>query len=259
VKKKRKIRKHVDPYREAQAKQRRAANMARQEFLRQQAESSLGDPVRSRPTPFVESIEPNAPIDHLQEHYLNYLVKPSDLSSSLERSKWLATPRLPSGEEFENQIREEKFAADHANATKAVSLITSLENASQKDKTRINIQRCIAEFGRHNTDSILPPKPASTQILPAADPALADIPKRAGPDTGSSEVQIAVLTAKINVLATNLHKKDKVNKRNLRLLVHKRQKHLSYLRRQDRGGPRWMNVVEKLGINDAMWKGEISL
>jgi ribosomal protein S15 len=259
VKKKRKIRKHVDPYREAQAKQRRAANLARQEVLRQQAESSVGDPVRSRPTPFVDSIQPDAPTEHLRKHYLNYLVKPDDLSSSLERSKWLSAPRLIDGKELENQAIEAKYEADHENATKAVSLITSLENASQKDKTRINIQRCIAEFGRHNTDSILPPKPASTQILPPVDPQLADIPKRAGPDTGSSEVQIAVLTAKINVLATNLHKKDKVNKRNLRLLVHKRQKHLNYLRRQDRGGPRWMNVVEKLGINDAMWKGEISM
>ena len=88
---------------------------------------------------------------------------------------------------------------------------------------------------------------------------LAQVPKRAGPDTGSSEVQIAILTTKINVLAANLHKKDKDNKRSLRLLVHRRQKLLQYLRRKERGGPRWQNVVEQLGINDAMWKGEISL
>jgi ribosomal protein S15P/S13E len=42
-------------------------------------------------------------------------------------------------------------------------------------------------------------------------------------------------------------------------MVHKRQKLMAYLRRQDRGGPRWQNLVEKLGLNDAMWKEEISL
>jgi ribosomal protein S15P/S13E len=61
------------------------------------------------------------------------------------------------------------------------------------------------------------------------------------------------------VLADNLYKKDKLNKRNLRLMVHKRQKLLTYLRRRERAGPRWRSLVENLGIQDAMWKGEISL
>lgn len=85
------------------------------------------------------------------------------------------------------------------------------------------------------------------------------VPKRVGPDTGSAEVQVAILTTKINVLADNLGKKDKHNKRNLRLLVHKRQKLLKYLRRKERGGPRWQHLMDKLGLGDAMWKGEISL
>jgi ribosomal protein S15 len=85
---------------------------------------------------------------------------------------------------------------------------------------------------------------------------------RAGPDTGSSEVQIAILTAKIRALANFLEtrgKMDKVNKRNLRLLVHRRQKLLAYLRRKDRGGPRWMYVTNTLGLTEGTWKGEISL
>lgn len=142
----------------------------------------------------------------------------------------------------------------HKTATRALTLISSLSNGSSSDLTRHNIQRCISTFGRHNTDTALPPRPTSiynTQPLP---------PKlRAGPDTGSSEVQIAILTAKINVLADNLYKKDKLNKRNLRLMVHKRQKLLAYLQRRERGGPRWRNLVEGLGIQDAMWRGEISL
>ena len=85
---------------------------------------------------------------------------------------------------------------------------------------------------------------------------------RAGPDTGSPEVQIAILTTKIRVLAEHLGglgRKDKVNKRNLQLLVHKRQKLLRYLRRKERGGERWENVIKELGLEDASWKGEISL
>lgn len=184
----------------------------------------------------------------------------------MEYSKWLTEP-LPdstqvigSEEALEQKIQE--HAASHANASKALLAITSLENASSKDRTRINIQRCIEEFGRHKTDGVLGPGLTSKHSVKTTDEDVGGItiPKRVGADTGSSEVQIAILTAKINVLATNLrNNKDKNNKRRLRLMVHKRQKLMAYLRRQDRGGPRWQNVVEKLGLNDAMWKGEISL
>ena len=260
MKKKRKVRKHVDPYRAAQAKQRRAANVARQQILNSQREASLGDPVRSRSTPFVESLRPGAPINTLKESYLNYFVKPDDMAKSIERSKWLSEPLQTSGDTFRDEAAKTKHKEEHENAVKAMESITSLDIASNKDKTRIHVQRCIEEFGRHNTDQFLPPKPASSQTSnPTSAEGFENVPKRSGPDTGSSEVQIAILTAKINVLADNLHKKDKHNKRGLRLLVHRRQKLLNYLRRQERGGPRWQHIVDKLGINDAMWKGEISL
>jgi ribosomal protein S15 len=260
MKKKKKVRKHVDPYRTAQAKQRRTANVARQAELRRERETSLGDPVRSRPTPFVESLRPRGPSAPLKESYLNYYVKPSEMKASIEHSKWLSAPFTKTGDEYRDQEAEKQHQEEHENAVKAMEVITSLDSGNSKDRTRVQIKRCIEEFGRHNTDLVLPPKPASSQP-PSADPieGFENIPKRSGPDTGSSEVQVAILTAKISVLADNLHNKDKHNKRNLRLLVHKRQKLLSYLRRRERGGPRWQNLVEKLGINDGMWKGEISL
>jgi len=124
---------------------------------------------------------------------------------------------------------------------------------------RVNKQRCIETFGRHETDQILPPKlPSFVKRGPDAAPAGIDTP-RAGPDTGSSEVQIAILTAKIRALSKTLHKKDQANKRNLTLLVHKRQKLLKYLRRKDRGGPRWQNLIQILGLTRASWEGEITL
>ncbi|MEK7085717.1 MAG: 30S ribosomal protein S15 [Patescibacteria group bacterium] len=51
-------------------------------------------------------------------------------------------------------------------------------------------------------------------------------------DTGSSQVQVAVLTERINELSKHLeeHKKDDHSRRGLLSLVGKRRKHLNYLR-----------------------------
>lgn len=137
------------------------------------------------------------------------------------------------------------------------------------------MQRCVDTFGRHVTDGVLRAKPESTSPgMPAAggealvgsegvtEGKISHKTPRAGPDTGSSEVQIAILTSKINVLADFLEtrgRKDKVNARNLRLLVHRRQKLLRYLRKRERGGERWRFLIEKLGLTEATWKGEISM
>ena len=256
--KKRKVKKHIDPYRVAQARQRKTANLARQKVLQAERLAGMGDPIRSRPTPFVESLHSRTVTEQVKKTYLNYFLKQHDVKEAQEYSKWLSEPQRPQFVEPGNETAHEddlaRHEVSHENASKALYAITSLENANSKDRTRLNVQRCIEEFGRHNTDAQLPPKLRST--LAPADPV---IRPRVGVDTGSSEVQISILTAKINVLADNLHHNDKQNKRNLRLLVHRRQKHLKYLRRQDKGGPRWQNLVEKLGITDAMWKNEISL
>jgi len=162
----------------------------------------------------------------------------------------------------EEQEAKQKFEEDHARATAALARIVSLANASQKDKTRANIRRCIETFGRHKTDTTLGPRaPVNSDVLGGVP--LPEKTPRAGPDTGSSEVQIAILTAKIRVLADQLEKKggkkDKINKRNLRIIVHKRQKLLTYLRTKERGGDRWKHLVETLGLSEGTWKGEISL
>ena len=255
---KKKKKKHNDPYRAAQARQRRAANVARQNVLFADRAAAMGDPVRSRPTPFVESLRPKAPVESMKDSYLNYFVKPDQMEGAIQKSKDLTTPLLKHQDPQRNKEEEQRFSEAHEKAVKAMGAIASLDNASGKDRLHLNVQRCIDEFGRHHTDNFLPPKPTSLQTLRTNQEGNAAAP-RTGPDTGSSEVQVAILTAKINVLVENVHKKDKHNKRNLRLLVHRRQKLLAYLRRRERGGPRWQNLVEKLGINDAMWQGEISL
>ena len=238
----------------------------------------MGDPVRSTETPFIRSLRSSTPQAVEPEQAkrgvrsLNYFLNADELQRNLDYSKYLTEPLPPEDQNNADPIKmrskAEEHAKNHTNAQTALRAIASLENGSSQDRTRVNIQRCISEFGRHHTDTVLPPKPASMlsgmlsgislgQMNPESAEEAAS--KRVGPDTGSSEVQAAILTTKINVLADNLHKKDKHNKRNLRLLVHKRQKLLAYLRQKERAGPRWQNLVENLGINDAMWKGEISL
>lgn len=270
----------------AQARQRKAANLARQEVLKKERAASIGDPVRGITTPWVESldnvvatsVQPRPPQKQVADPTTedtttqtpevvlrtpNYYLSPDEVQSSLEYSKSLTEPIVPKNR---GKVDPEKETADaeihrqaHENAQTAISRIVLLANGNSKDRTRVNIQRCIDKFGRHHTDEYLPPKPAaSTDPL---TPAPAEPLPRVGPDTGSPEVQVAILTAKIRVLSKHLEttRKDKHNKRNLRVLVHRRQKQLTYLRRKERGGPRWQNLIETLGLTDGTWKGEISL
>jgi len=67
-------------------------------------------------------------------------------------------------------------------------------------------------------------------------------------DTGSPEVQIALLTTQINHLAEHLktRKKDHSSRRGLLRMVGKRSALLKYLTKKDR--QRYLNVIEKLGI-----------
>ncbi len=67
-------------------------------------------------------------------------------------------------------------------------------------------------------------------------------------DTGSPEVQIAILTARINYLTDHLkeHKKDHHSRRGLLKLVGQRRGLLDYLRRKDI--ERYRALIEKLGL-----------
>ena len=67
-------------------------------------------------------------------------------------------------------------------------------------------------------------------------------------DTGSPEVQIAILTARINELNEHLkvHKKDNHSRRGLLKMVGKRRKMLDYLAKKDI--ERYRAIIAKLGI-----------
>ena len=67
-------------------------------------------------------------------------------------------------------------------------------------------------------------------------------------DTGSSEVQISLLTNRITSLTEHFktHKKDHHSRRGLLRMVSKRRKLLDYLRRRDEG--KYQAVIAALGI-----------
>jgi ribosomal protein S15 len=283
-------RKHRDPYAIAQAKARKAANLSKRAVLTQERAATLGDPVRGIETPFVRSFDTALPSEPAppstatklrvdkspasdapgpsaaHDEHLNFFLSKKELDQGIERSSWLLTPteeelQNPNANTITGELTEDDrraiIAQEQTSAEEAMKRIASLSLASSKDRLRVNTQRCIDAFGRHNTDNVLAPKPAGAHPGPVTEKK-----ERAGPDTGSSEVQVAILTAKIRTLAEFVETRggqDKVNKRNLRLLVHKRQKHLNYLRKKERGGPRWQNLIETLGLTEGTWRGEITL
>ena len=67
-------------------------------------------------------------------------------------------------------------------------------------------------------------------------------------DTGSPEVQIAILTTRINELSEHMkeHKKDFHSRRGLLAMVAKRRKLLDYLKGKDEA--RYSDLIKSLGI-----------
>jgi small subunit ribosomal protein S15 len=67
-------------------------------------------------------------------------------------------------------------------------------------------------------------------------------------DTGSPEVQVAVLSERINNLTEHLkaHKKDFASRRGLLMMVGRRRRLLDYLRREEQA--RYRAVIERLGL-----------
>ena len=87
--------------------------------------------------------------------------------------------------------------------------------------------------------------------MSAADTIKADIVKahaRGANDTGSPEVQVALITARINELTPHFkqHAKDHHGRRGLLRLVNQRKRLLAYLK--DRDADRYVALIQKLGL-----------
>jgi small subunit ribosomal protein S15 len=71
---------------------------------------------------------------------------------------------------------------------------------------------------------------------------------RGSDDTGSPEVQVAILTTRINTLTEHFkaHAKDNHSRRGLLMMVNKRRSLLDYLKRED--AARYTDLISKLGL-----------
>lgn len=72
--------------------------------------------------------------------------------------------------------------------------------------------------------------------------------RRTDGDTGSVEVQVALITEKVNQLTEHLkgHRKDHASRRGLRILVGKRSRLLRYLKGSDVS--RYQQLIQRLGL-----------
>jgi len=84
--------------------------------------------------------------------------------------------------------------------------------------------------------------------LSTAKSALIEQFRRKVEDTGSPEVQIALLSERISYLTTHLkaHVKDHASRRGLIMMVNKRRRLLDYLNRRD--PDRYREIVERLSL-----------
>ncbi|MEJ1248328.1 30S ribosomal protein S15 [Denitratimonas tolerans] len=72
--------------------------------------------------------------------------------------------------------------------------------------------------------------------------------KRSANDTGSPEVQVALLSARIEMLTEHfkVHKQDHHSRRGLLMLVNQRRSMLGYLKSKD--NERYKTLIERLGL-----------
>lgn len=72
--------------------------------------------------------------------------------------------------------------------------------------------------------------------------------RRGAKDTGSPEVQVALLSQRINDLSEhfNAHKKDHHSRQGLLKMVNQRRQLLDYLKKTD--GERYKSLIDKLGL-----------
>ncbi|TAD79972.1 MAG: 30S ribosomal protein S15 [Oscillatoriales cyanobacterium] len=69
-----------------------------------------------------------------------------------------------------------------------------------------------------------------------------------GTDTGSADVQVALLTARVEQLSEHLkkNKKDHASRRGLLMIIGRRKRLLAYILKEDRA--RYQALIKKLGI-----------
>ncbi len=108
--------------------------------------------------------------------------------------------------------------------------------------------KCTTEKGKDNEGADARPEMASSNRLGVVKAELIEQYRRGSKDTGSPEVQVALLSERINYLTEHLklHGKDYASRRGLIMMVNKRRRLLDYLSR--RAPERYREIVDRLSL-----------
>ncbi|CAG8526112.1 2628_t:CDS:2, partial [Paraglomus occultum] len=209
-------------------KKHQAAKAAR----REKEAALLPNVVTGISTPFTQSllrpeivyqsasnVEPSKPtLPWMNAHFLD---------QEAEKLLFETTPEAVAHSRIDPTIGVDQQKEREEEKVKLLKNVIGLHNASAKGIMLCNKQLAIKEFSRIEGD------------------------------TGSPEVQAALCTVRILNLYEHIqtHRKDKHNYRQLRIMVHKRQKILKYLKKLDL--ERYFNCLKRLGLDQRIIEREI--
>lgn len=242
--------------------QRKKANIARQTVLKAEREPANFDPIRGTPTDFTRSLlsadvvwSPNTAVEdslHFSQNDIQSIQTAVEAAAHARRKAEPTISRLPATPSTTHNTNMEipdipppntiastedeilsrhlsELSVENARKSAASSRIVSLQNSNARTLRAYNTAHAIREFGRS-----------------------------AG-DTGSAEVQAAILTTRILAEAKHIaaNKKDVHGYRGFRGLVHQRQKILKYLRQES--VERYTECIKRLGLDDQCVVREITM
>ncbi|RCH84586.1 hypothetical protein CU097_002831 [Rhizopus azygosporus] len=206
-------------------KQVKKENLAKRAAKIAELERTKPSVIVSRPAPFFETLL--TPADAYQQHKTGYMhfLDEKDQQFLFEETpkKVVEASHIAAVDGMESALKQEQDKVE------TLQKIISLQNGNAKAVQIYNIHKAIDWF------------------------------KRKEGDTGSPEVQAAILTVRIHNLNNHLsqHRKDKHNYKQLRTMVHDRAKILKYLKSKD--PQRYYTCLEQLGLQPRAVEGEITL
>ncbi|OLL24015.1 putative 37S ribosomal protein S28, mitochondrial [Neolecta irregularis DAH-3] len=245
-------------YKSSLAVRRRKKNQERRAEILKKKHENKSDPIFGVKTAFTETLfrqsdlysfsvektDGALPVNYIPQYWPNHtswIRGATDAGKTFEACKFAKALRFdPLQEEIDKSVTSaakddlgivgdlRTVFDSESNKRDAIGRIMDLRNSNTKTLRLRNIQLAIERFSR---------KPG---------------------DTGSPEVQAAVMTTKIIFLGNHVKTQnhDKHNARRLRILVHKRAAMLKYLRRES--PKRYLECIKSLGLDNSVLR-EITL
>ncbi|KAF1805732.1 hypothetical protein V8B55DRAFT_1354762 [Mucor lusitanicus] len=206
-------------------KQIKKENLAKRAAKVAEFERTKPSFIVSKPAPFFNTLHTPASAYAEQSTGFQHFLSKEDQQFLFEETpkKVVESSHMAAVDGMEEALKAEKQKVE------ALQKIVSLQNGNAKSVQIWNVHQAIDWF------------------------------KQKEGDTGSPEVQAAVLTVRIHNLNSHLnqHRKDKHNYKQLRNMVHQRAKLLKYLKSKD--ADRYYKCLSGLGLEPRAVEGEITL